>query len=173
MIGEITTAMAHNSANAAGEIALGDVLADAQLAATQAAQNGGALVAFMNPGGIRSPGFTFASSAANEGDGKVTYGEAFSVQPFGNTLVTLSVTGEQLRILLEQQFTGCNSATAPASFNYPPGIQASRLTGYYKSPQVLATAGTPPRRSAKGGCRLDEHQRPACTARELVSHYGE
>ncbi|MFO1370277.1 MAG: bifunctional metallophosphatase/5'-nucleotidase [Marinagarivorans sp.] len=121
VIGEITAAMAHNSANAAGEIALGDVLADAQLAATQAAQNGGALVAFMNPGGIRSPGFTFASSAANEGDGKVTYGEAFSVQPFGNTLVTLSVTGEQLRILLEQQFTGCNAATAPASFNYPAG----------------------------------------------------
>ena len=35
VIGEITTAMAHNSANAAGEIALGDVLADAQLAATK------------------------------------------------------------------------------------------------------------------------------------------
>lgn len=121
VIGEITAAMAHNSANAAGEVALGDVLADAQLAATAAAENGGAQAAFMNPGGIRSPGFSFASSAAGEGDGKVTYGEAFTVQPFGNTLVTLSVTGEQLRIMLEQQFTGCNAATAPASFNYPAG----------------------------------------------------
>lgn len=121
VIGEITGAMGHNTANSAGEVALGDVLADAQLAATSAAENGGAQAAFMNPGGIRSPGFSFPSSAAGEGDGKVTYGEAFTVQPFGNTLVTLSVTGEQLRIMLEQQFTGCNAATAPASFNYPAG----------------------------------------------------
>lgn len=121
VIGEITAAMSHNAANAGGEIALGDVLADAQLAATQSAALGGAQVAFMNPGGIRSPGFTFASSSAGEGDGKVTYGEAFTVQPFGNTLVTLSLTAEEIRILLEQQFTGCNAATAPAQFNYPAG----------------------------------------------------
>jgi 5'-nucleotidase len=121
VIGEITAAMAHNAANAAGEIALGDVIADAQLAATSPAGFGEAVVAFMNPGGIRSPGFTFESSAAGEGDGKVTYGEAFTVQPFGNSLVTLDLTGEQIHILLEQQFTGCNAGNAPASFNYPAG----------------------------------------------------
>lgn len=119
VIGEITAAMPHNAATAAGEIALGDVLADAQLAATAPAGFGEAVAAFMNPGGIRSPGFTFPSSAAGEGNGKVTYGEAFTVQPFGNSLVTLSLTGEQIHIMLEQQFIGCHAGTAPASWNYP------------------------------------------------------
>lgn len=104
------------SANAAGESALGDLIADAQLAATQAADFGGAVAGFMNPGGIRAD-LGFASSAANEGDGKVTYGEAFTVQPFGNSLVTMTLSGEQLHTLLEQQFTGCTldyPASAPA-----------------------------------------------------------
>jgi 5'-nucleotidase len=75
----------------------------------------------MNPGGIRSPGLTFPSSAAGEGDGKVTYGEAFTTQPFGNSLVTLTLTGAQIEAMLEQQFVGCTAALAPASFNYPAG----------------------------------------------------
>jgi len=121
VIGEITAAMPNNAANSAGEIALGDVIADAQLAATSAVGQGEAVAAFMNPGGIRSPGLTFTSSAAGEGDGKVTYGEAFTVQPFGNSLVTLTLTGEQIHAMLEQQFTGCGAAAAPASWNYPAG----------------------------------------------------
>lgn len=121
VIGEITAAMSNSSATSAGEIALGDVLADAQLAATSSAATGQAVAAFMNPGGIRSPGLTFPSSSAGEGDGKVTYGEAFTVQPFGNSLVTMNVTGEQIRIMLEQQFVGCTAALAPASWNYPVG----------------------------------------------------
>ncbi|HVL01659.1 MAG TPA: bifunctional metallophosphatase/5'-nucleotidase [Dongiaceae bacterium] len=125
VIGEITAAMGNASANAAGEVALGDVIADAQLAATAAPGFGDSVAGFMNPGGIRSPGFTFPSSAAGEGDGKVTYGEAFTVQPFGNTLVTLSVTGEQIHIMLEEQFMGCHAGNAPASWNYP----ASDTTG--------------------------------------------
>lgn len=121
VIGEITAAMSHNAASAAGEVALGDVIADAQLAATAPAGQGDAVAAFMNPGGIRSPGFTFASSAVGEGDGMVTYGEAFTVQPFGNSLMTLSLSGEQIHAMLEQQFTGCTAGTAPASWNYPAG----------------------------------------------------
>jgi 5'-nucleotidase len=104
---------------------LGDVIADAQLQATAAADLGNAVVAFMNPGGIRSPGLLYPSSAAAEGDGKVTYGELFTVQPFGNSLTTLTITGEQIHILLEQQFTGCNASNAPAEWNYP----ASDTTG--------------------------------------------
>lgn len=119
VIGQITAEMPHNAANAAGEIALGDVIADAQLAATAPAGSGAAVAAFMNPGGIRSPGLTYLSSAAGEGDGLVTYGEAFTVQPFGNSLVTMALTGAQIEALLEQQFTGCNATNAPAAFNYP------------------------------------------------------
>jgi 5'-nucleotidase len=77
----------------AGESALGNVIADAQLAATD--DEAGAVAAFMNPGGVR----------ADLDAGPVTYEEAFTVQPFANNLVTLDLTGEQLQCLLEQQFT--------------------------------------------------------------------
>lgn len=119
VLGEITTAMPDSGANEAGESALGDVIADAQLQATIADDMGNAVVALMNPGGIRSPGLTYASSAAGEGDGKVTYGEVFTVQPFGNSLTTLTLTGEQIHALLEQQFTGCHTGNAPTEWNYP------------------------------------------------------
>lgn len=119
VIGEITAAMLDSGANAAGESALGDVIADAQLQATASAGMGDALVAFMNPGGIRAPGLLYTSSAAAEGDGKVTYGEVFTVQPFGNSLTTLTLTGEQIHILLEQQFSGCHAGNALIQWNYP------------------------------------------------------
>ncbi|MCC6665825.1 MAG: bifunctional metallophosphatase/5'-nucleotidase [Polyangiaceae bacterium] len=88
--------------NAAGESPLGDVIADAQLEATQASNQ--AVAAFMNPGGIRAD-LVFAQSSGGEAAGQVTYGEAFTVQPFGNTLVTLTVTGEQIDTMLEQQWS--------------------------------------------------------------------
>jgi 5'-nucleotidase len=91
-----TTAAITRTTNAAGESALGDVIADAQLAATAAPELGGAVAALMNAGGIR----------ADLDAGPVTYGEAFTVQPFGNSLVTLTLTGAQLDAVLEQQFTG-------------------------------------------------------------------
>jgi 5'-nucleotidase len=92
--------------NLAGESALGDVIADAQLDATNDPGFGDAVVAFMNPGGIRTD-LLYLGSAAGEGDGNVTYNESFNVQPFGNSLVTLSITGAQIDTLLEQQFVGC------------------------------------------------------------------
>lgn len=110
VIGSITANITRTN-NAAGESALGDVIADAQLAATAPVGFGEAVVAFMNPGGIRAD-LTYAGSAAGEGDGNVTYGEAFAVQPFGNSLVTLSLTGAQIDTLLEQQFAGCGTQTA-------------------------------------------------------------
>lgn len=85
--------------NEAGESALGDVLADAHLEATREA---GAIVAFMNRGGMRND-ILFASSGS-ESDGELTYAEAFSVHPFGNSLVTMTLTGQQIDDLLEQQF---------------------------------------------------------------------
>ncbi|ANE56667.1 bifunctional UDP-sugar hydrolase/5'-nucleotidase [Methylomonas sp. DH-1] len=116
VIGSISAAITR-TATAAGESALGDVIADAQLAATSPAGFGEAVVSFMNPGGIRAD-LTYPGSSAGEGDGKVTYAEAFTVQPFGNTLVTLTLTGAQIHTLLEQQFTGCTAG-------YPVGAPAS------------------------------------------------
>ncbi|MEY4763434.1 MAG: hypothetical protein RI907_107 [Pseudomonadota bacterium] len=103
VIATITAGMT-NTANAAGEMGAGDLIADAQLAATQPASLGGAQIAFMNAGGVRSPGFV---DAANVYPHNLTYGEAFTVQPFGNSLVTLTLTAQQLKDVLEQQFAGC------------------------------------------------------------------
>ncbi|WP_433056817.1 bifunctional metallophosphatase/5'-nucleotidase [Dactylosporangium sp. CS-033363] len=86
-----------------GETPLGDVIADAQLAYTKA--SAGAQIAFMNPGGIRAS-LTYANSPGGEAPGQVTYGEAFTVQPFNNLVVTQSFTGAQLKDVLEQQFVG-------------------------------------------------------------------
>lgn len=83
--------------NEAGESVLGDIVADAQLAATSAETNGGAVIAFTNPGGVRS------DIPKKEG-GTVTYGDVFVSQPFRNQLVTLTLTGMQIRNMLEQQW---------------------------------------------------------------------
>ena len=56
----------------------------------------------MNPGGIRAD-LTHAQISGGEQPGEVTYGEAFAVQPFGNLLVTMDLTGAQIERLLEQQ----------------------------------------------------------------------
>ena len=77
----------------------GNLVADAQLWSTSAA---GADVAFMNPGGVRSD-LTYLSSAAGEGDGVVTFGEAFTFQPFNNSLLTFPMTGAQIVSVLEEQ----------------------------------------------------------------------
>ena len=107
VIGTITTDITETN-NAAGESALGDVIADAQLTATAPVGFGEAVVAFMNPGGIRDD-LIFAETPGGELPGEVTFGEAFSVQPFGNSLITMSLTGTQIDTLLEQQWVGQTS----------------------------------------------------------------
>ncbi len=106
IIGRISATISRTQ-NDAGESALGDVIADSQLAATAPAGLGGAQVAFMNPGGIRAD-LLFPASGA-EGDGNVTYEEAFTVQPFGNSMVTMTLTGAQIERMLEEQFCGTNA----------------------------------------------------------------
>lgn len=105
VIGSITADI-KRTASPAGETALGDLIADGQLDATNDPGFGDAVVAFMNPGGIRTD-LTYLGSVAGEGDGNVTYGEMFNVQPFGNSMVTMTITGAQIDTLLEQQFVGC------------------------------------------------------------------
>ncbi|WTG93726.1 bifunctional metallophosphatase/5'-nucleotidase [Kitasatospora sp. NBC_01560] len=98
---------------------LGDVIADAQLEGLAPADKGGAQIAFMNPGGIRSDLVYKASGA--EGDGVVTYGEAFTVQPFTNMMQVKTLTGAQLVQLLQQQVGGVNAA-APKVLQSSKGL---------------------------------------------------
>jgi 5'-nucleotidase len=124
IIGKITADILR-AQNAAGESALGDRIADAQNFDAQQAGTG-SQIAFMNSGGIRND-LIYASSPAGEGDGNVTYGEAFAVQPFGNSLVTMTLTGSQIKALLEQQFTGGNGILQVSegfSYTYTVGAAA-------------------------------------------------
>lgn len=106
-VGTITADITRAGApSGSGESALGDLIADAQLEATT---GNGAVVAITNPGGIRTD-LTYASSTAGEGDGVVTYGEAFAVQPFSNIMQTITLKGADLDAVLEQQYTGVNAA---------------------------------------------------------------
>ena len=115
VIGAITTDLPNSRTDGACNMPAGSLIADSQLAATQPASFGGAAMAFMNGGGVRSPGFTFASSPAGEGSGNVTYGEAFTVQPFGNSLVTLSLSTQNIKDFLEEQFAGCLGQSATST----------------------------------------------------------
>ncbi|MEK9495224.1 bifunctional metallophosphatase/5'-nucleotidase [Photorhabdus sp. P32] len=80
--------------NRAGESSLGKVIADAHLYTALSKENGGAQIAFMNSGGIR----------ADMTGGEVTYSVIYAVQPFSNVLLTKTLTGEQIKRLLEQQW---------------------------------------------------------------------
>ncbi|MDD4652827.1 MAG: bifunctional metallophosphatase/5'-nucleotidase [Methanothrix sp.] len=102
VIGSITSDISRDQGRS-GESALGDVVSDSQL---YSARKDGAVVAFMNSGGIRTD-LTY-KPGGNEGPGNVTYGEAFSVQPFGNSIYVLNLTGSQIDELLEEQFDNPN-----------------------------------------------------------------
>lgn len=87
VVGTAETALTTDQ-NASGESNLGDFITDAQRAATNAQ------IAITNPGGIR----------ANINDGTITWGNLFTVQPFNNSLITMQLTGDQLRQALNQQW---------------------------------------------------------------------
>ena len=131
VVGTVTADITRQQ-NEAGESALGDVIADAHLAATSGIDDGGAVVAFMNQGGIRED-IRYAASG-DEAGGVLTFGEAFGVNPFGNSLVTMSLTGAQIDDLLEAQF------------RTPRRVRG----GSSRSPLGSATPGTRPGQSARG-----------------------
>ncbi|MEV0896183.1 bifunctional metallophosphatase/5'-nucleotidase [Actinoplanes sp. NPDC049802] len=129
------------TATPAGESPLGDVIADAQLAYTRSA---GAQIALMNPGGIRAD-LDADQSTGGEPYGQVTYGEAFTVQPFNNLVVTQTFTGAQLKNVLEQQFAGFGGQTTQRILQVSSGLtytwSASAAPG--SKVNALALNGTP------------------------------
>lgn len=115
------------------ESALGNLVADAQLHATRAPEQGGAQLSLMNPGGLRA-------DLVPDEQGLVRYGQLYAVQPFGNQLVVKTFTGAQIKAALEQQFaSGSNTVQRPrvllvsAGFSYrydltqPVGARISHM----------------------------------------------
>ena len=86
-----------------GESTLGNLIADAHLFGTTAPDRGGAVIAFNNPGSLRAP-------IIPDADGGVKYGELFKAQPFQNDLIVMTMTGQQVKELLEQQFNNTDRA---------------------------------------------------------------
>ena len=106
VVGSITGDITNTTvAGSALESALGDVIGDAQQAYMPASD-----FAFMNPGGIRAS-LTYAFQYGTENPGEITYGEAFTVQPFNNLVVTQDLTGAQIKTALEQSFKDCFGRT--------------------------------------------------------------
>jgi 5'-nucleotidase len=98
-------------ATSAGESALGDLIADAHLAAMSAPTDGGGQIALMNSTGIRTD--LLART------GHVTVGDIRDVHPFGNALIALTLTGAQLHELLEQQWIqGRSTLQISRGFSY-------------------------------------------------------
>jgi len=110
-----------NDADAAGETPAGSLVADSQLHATQAPAAGAAQMAFMNPGGVRAAGFVPPAGAS--APFALTYGAAFTVQPFGNSLVTMTLTSAQIKALLEQQFARCTGEPSDCVLQWSAGLR--------------------------------------------------
>lgn len=144
VVGEAAAALTR-TASPSGESALGDLIADAQRAAMATD------FAFMNPGGIR----------ADLDAGPITWGELFTVQPFGNTLVKLTLTGEQLYTLLEQQW--------PASGD-PRFLQISGLSYTWDAAQPV---GTRVREIRKGDTAIDKAAGYSVTCNNFLATGGD
>jgi 5'-nucleotidase len=166
------------ASNDAGEVPAGSLIADSQLQATQPAALGGAQIAFMNEGGVRSPGFVPAADARTPF--ALTYGAAFMVQPFGNSLVTLTLTAAQLKTLLEQQFDGCAGQRGDHFLQPSNGFRFSwRAAGPPCSKIVDATftptdvGVTPPRITGPAQVIVEDGvvQDPARTFRVTVNNF--
>lgn len=145
----------------AGESALGDVIADAQLGHTRAA---GAQIALMNPGGLRAD-LTFGFSPGGEAPGEITYGEAFTVQPFNNLLITATYTGAALKDVLEQQFAGHQGQTVERI------LQVS--AGFTYSYDKTAAAGSRVRDLALNGVPIDPAGSYRITANDFLANGGD
>ncbi|WP_157157466.1 ExeM/NucH family extracellular endonuclease [Diaminobutyricimonas sp. LJ205] len=133
--------------NRGGESTLGNFVADVQL---WAAQELGAQIALMNPGGLRAD-LVYASSGPSDPDGNVTYAEAANVQPFANTLTTLTLTGAQLKQVFEEQWQPAGAqrpflklaVSEGLEYTYDPTSPVgSRITAIYLNGELVEAADT-------------------------------
>jgi 5'-nucleotidase len=158
VVGSITADIT-TAGSAAGESALGDVIADAQLEFTTPVANGGSVIAMTNPGGIRTNLF-YNQISGGEAIGQVTYAEAFAVQPFSNLMVAMDLTGQQMKDVLEQQFVGCGQPAGGQKI-----LQVS--AGFTYSWSASALCGNKISNMQLNGTPID----PATTYRVTVNNF--
>jgi 5'-nucleotidase len=147
-----------------GELPAGDLIADSQQASAAAAGTG-SVAAFMNPGGVRGPDGGFPA-------GSITYAQAFTIQPFGNTLVTMTLTGAQLAEMLKQQWCGATSArvlqpSASVHYTYDKAA-ATAIIG-----KPCATVASPVSGLTIGGAAVDPASTYAITVNNFLAGGGD
>lgn len=143
----------------AADSSAGRLIADAQLAATQPPARGGAQLAFMNPGGIRSD----LDCGGAPPPCAVTFGQVFTMQPFGNSLVVMSLSGDEIKALLEAQQ---KPAAAEPSFLQPSA-------GFTYTWQADAPAGERVRDMRLHGQPLVPAQRYRVTVNSFLAEGGD
>jgi len=158
-IGEIPGATGiTRTTDSSGESTAGNLIADAQLAASP-----GSVAAFMNPGGIR----------ADINAGTVTYGESFAMQPFGNNLVQMDLTGAEIRLLLKQQWCGQSSqrilAVSGVTYTWDLSV-AQSITGTGVN---CATAADPVSNLLIGGAPVVDSQVYRITVNSFLADGGD
>jgi 5'-nucleotidase len=137
------------------ETPMGDLVADAMLWGTQAPEDGGADLALMNVSGVRDS--LLLEPSGDEGVGEVTYREAYDVAPFGNLLVTMNLTGQQLYDLLNQQFQpGVEGRRPMLAFGVSEGVTYEwEWTGADPAPGTQPTGATTGGAVVPGSLKID------------------
>jgi 5'-nucleotidase len=103
VVGRVSTDITGDAGgNRAIETPMADLVADSILFGTQG-DKGGAQLALTNVGGVRAS-LRYGKITNGEQLGEITYEEAYLVLPFGNLLVSVDLTGEQIRQILEEQY---------------------------------------------------------------------
>ncbi|MGR0319357.1 bifunctional metallophosphatase/5'-nucleotidase [Agromyces sp. ZXT2-3] len=127
--------------NRGGESTLGNLVADVQLWALEADGTRDVDITFMNPGGLR----------ADIDAGETTYREVANVQSFANTLVTLDLTGAQIKGILEEQWQPAGASrpflklgvNEGLTYTYDPtAAQGSRISEIFLDGVALDPAAT-------------------------------
>ncbi len=144
------------------ESPMGSLIADMQLAYTGAPERGGAVIAFMNPGGVRAP--LDYEPGGFESAGEVLYAEAHRVQPFGNKMVTMTLTGAEIHDLLEAQWEGQK---------YPRVLHVSRGFTYEWSESASAGDKVDPASIKLAGEVLDPEAEYRVTANSYIANGGD
>lgn len=119
-------------AGESGEYSMGSVVADSMLYVSKDEQAGGAVIAFTNAGGVR----------ADLPAGDISYGAAFTVEPFANNLTTLTLTGAQIEQVLEQQFPASGPLVMQVSAGFSYTWKASGPDGDKIDPASITLNGT-------------------------------
>ena len=147
--------------NRGGESTLGNLVAEAQRWATESPTTGSAQIAFMNPGGLR------ADMVGNAGGYPtvLTYQQAATVQPFANTLVNMTLTGTQIKTVLEQQWQPAGASR--------PFLRLGISKGFTYTYDPAAAAGSHITAMWLNGAPIDEAATYSVTVNSFLASGGD